>query len=423
MSLRAVFGPALVYALTSAASAAVPVLILPIMTRVLSPEEYGLVAMFSVMVTIFGALAGLSVHGAVGVRYFQRERWDLPRYITSCLFILAASTSLALLLVWPAAPLLEHITKIPVPWLLVAVLVAGCQFVVHIRLVLWQSATRPWPYGAFRITQALIDAGLSLFFVLVLVLGWQGRAAGIVLATFAAALLALLTLYRDGWLAARADRASVVDALKFGVPLIPHALGWMLLVMVDRFMISNLIDVASTGIYTVALQIGMVLAMAIESFNKAFSPWLMKGLVARDPSRDRQIVRFTYAAFVVILVAAVLLGIAAPWFLPFVVGADFQAAAPIVVYVALGHAFTGMYSLVANYLYYEGRTWHIAATSLVAGLLNVFASYWLLRQNGVIGAAQAFLLSQAFVFICTWWLTQRAHPMPWRAVLGRKRPG
>jgi O-antigen/teichoic acid export membrane protein len=422
MTLRAIFGPALVYAVTSAAGAAVPLLILPIMTRVLSPEEYGLVAMFSVMVTIFGAIAGLSVHGAVGVRYFQRERWELPRYVTGCLFILAGSILATLLVVAPLAPVLERITKIPPRWLLVAVLIAGCQFVIQIRLVLWQSATRPWAYGALRIAQALIDAGLSLAFVLGLMLGWQGRVAGIGLAVLATALIAFVALHRGGWLGARPDRAYVIDALKFGVPLIPHAVGWMLLVMVDRFMISNLIDVASTGIYTVALQIGMVLWMAIESFNKAFSPWLMKGLVERHPQRDREIVRSTYAAFMVIVLAAVLLGVSAPWFLPLVVGPDFQGAAPLVVYMTIGYAFTGMYTLVGNYVYYAGWTLGLSAISFIAGLLNVAASYWLLRHNGVIGAAQAFALSQAVVFAGTWWLAQRCHPMPWRSVLARDTP-
>jgi len=417
MMVRTIFGPALVYALTSAATAAVPLLILPIMTRVLSPEEYGLVAMFSVVATIFGALTGLSVHGAIGVRYFQRERWDLPRYVTTCLYILAGSTLLALLLVWPAAVFLERITKIPASWLFVAVFVAGCQFVINIRLVLWQSATRPWSYGALRVTQALIDGSLSLFLVLALALGWQGRATGIALAMLVTAAIALIALYRGGWLAPRADRAYAGDALRFGVPLIPHAVGWMLLVMVDRFMISNLIDVASTGVYTVALQIGMVLGMLIESLNKAFSPWLMRGLVERDPQRDRQIVRFTYGAFLAIASAAIVLGVSTPWFLPLIVGRDFQGAAPIVLYIALGHAFTGMYALTGNYLYYAGRTASIALTSLVAGVINVSASYWLLLENGVIGAAQAFLLSQAFVFAVTWWLAHRAHPMPWRTAL------
>ena len=96
---RSLFGSAIVYTLTNAVSAGIPVLVLPVLTRVLTPEEYGRVAMFSVVVTLFGAFTGLNVHGAVGIRYFARKDVDFPRYVATCLIILAASTLVVLALV------------------------------------------------------------------------------------------------------------------------------------------------------------------------------------------------------------------------------------------------------------------------------------------------------------------------------------
>src|SRR5690606_13004257 len=89
---RSLLGPALIYAVSNGLAAGLPLLLLPILTRTLTPDEYGLVAMFSVVVTAFGALTGLSVHGAVSMRYFDRDSLDFPRYVGSCLAILAVST-------------------------------------------------------------------------------------------------------------------------------------------------------------------------------------------------------------------------------------------------------------------------------------------------------------------------------------------
>ena len=76
---NSLFGSAVVYALTNAISAAISLLVLPVLTRVLTPEEYGRVAMFSVVLTLFGAFTGLNVHGAIGIRYFEKKQIDFPR--------------------------------------------------------------------------------------------------------------------------------------------------------------------------------------------------------------------------------------------------------------------------------------------------------------------------------------------------------
>jgi O-antigen/teichoic acid export membrane protein len=415
---RALVGSALVYTLTNALSAGVPFLMLPVLTRVLQPEEYGLVAMFGVVVGVLGALTGLNVHGAVGVRYFERDRVDLPRYVGTCLAILLASTLAVAAIVAVLLPWLQDWTKLPGRWLLVAVLVSGAQFVIQTQLVLWQCARQPWRFAGLRLSQAGLDAGLSLALVLGAGLAWEGRAGGIAIAAFLAAAAALFLLWRSGAAALPPARGQARDALAFGVPLVPHALGGMLIAMVDRFMISNVLDVASTGIYMVALQIGMVLGLFTDAFNKAFAPWLMESLRQDSQERDRRIVRWTYAYFAGVTLVALVIGWIAPGLLGVLVGEKYRAAAPIVVFITLGYAFGGMYYMVTNYVFFAGRTGRLAAVTLTSGVLNVVASWWLLQRNGLVGAAQAFMLAQATLFLGTWVLAQRSRPMPWLHLRG-----
>src|SRR5262245_2379541 len=62
----------IVYALSSVASRLVGVLMLPIYTRVLSPEEYGIRAMVTVGVDLVGMLCSLGLTTAM-VRYYTGE--------------------------------------------------------------------------------------------------------------------------------------------------------------------------------------------------------------------------------------------------------------------------------------------------------------------------------------------------------------
>lgn len=406
-------GPALIYTLTNALSAGIPFLLLPVLTRLLSPEQYGIVAMFSVVVTVLGAFTGLSVHGAIGIRYFEQEHYDFPRYVGTCLIILLVSTTIVFAGVLLCMPMLERFTKISGSWLLIAVLVSGAQFVIQIQLSIWQSGRKPWQFGFFRIGQTAFDATTSLVFILGLGMAWEGRVGGIALAAMGFMVFALYRLRGSGMLALP-HRAYAKDALKFGVPLIPHVIGGMLIVMVDRFLISNILDVASTGIYMVAMQIGMVLGLLTDSFNRAFSPWLIESLKKEDLLRDRLIVKYTYLYFVVVAGIALLLGAVAPFAVDLFIGSQYQAAAHIVIYIAMGFAFGGMYYMVTNYIFYAGKTPMLALITFGGGLFNVGVTYYLLHRNGMVGAAQGFMLSQAATFLGAWWLAQKSRPMPWR---------
>lgn len=410
---RAIVGSALVYAATNALVGLVPIGLLPLLTRELTPTEYGIVAMFTVFMQMMGLIAGLSVHGAVGMRYFDRDELDFPRFVGTCVIILVASVVAMFVLVGLLSPILERIIGIPRKWLLIAVIASAFAFMAQVRLAIWQSEKRPVPFAILRSTQAGMDIGLSLLFVLALGLAWQGRTGGIALALFISGTLALVSLRHGGWIRFSFDKEYARRALTFGVPLIPHALGGFLVTTVDRIMITNIFDIASTGVYMVAVQIGMLVLLVADAFARAASPWLIETLKENDPRKDLAIVRATYLYFVAILGFSLLVGLSVPPVLAFIAGPEYSQASTIVPYLAIGQAIGGLYLIMSNYVFYSGRTGRLAAISLLSGLINLGLSYTLLPTLGLRGAAVAFIAGQTAMFLGTWWLAARWRPMPW----------
>jgi O-antigen/teichoic acid export membrane protein len=410
---RALLSSALIYATTTGIAAGLPLLLMPLLTRAMTPAEYGLVGMFSVLVAALGALTGLSVHGAVGMRYFERESLDFPRYVTSCLVILAGSTVTTLVLVVLFSPFIQSATGLPLAMMVVALAMSCAQFLIQVRLSIWQSAKQAWRFGAFRLQQSGLDLGLSLGLVLALGLSWHGRIFGMAAAAIILAGLAVVSLTRTGLLVSRFSRDYVRNALRFGLPLVPHAIGGMLLTMSDRVMISSLIGSAETGIYIVAVQMGMAIGLLTDAMNRALAPWLIEALKQRDKTRDVAIVRLSYLYALLLLVGALFAGRVAPFLTAAIAGPEFQAAAPLIGFIALGYCFGGMYLLVVNYVFFANKTAWLAGITLGIGLVNAGLSYVLLSANGLVGAAQAFALSQFLLFVATWALAQKVHPMPW----------
>lgn len=415
MNLRnKLFGNVGIYLGVNILNAGIPFLLLPILTRVLTPADYGIVAMFGIVLSVFGAFTGLSVHGAIGVRYFQMEKKELAEYVGTCVGILVISTSVLFLLVAAFGSWLAGVSGVPSDWLLVAVVLSGLQFLGNIRLALWQVSGEARKYGAFQITQSLLNAVVSLVLILMVGMAWEGRVLGQSVAVMLFGIIALWWLFRDGLLRFPDGwHVHSRDALKFGVPLIPHVIGGLLIVAADRFIIVRLLDVAHAGIYMVALQVGQALGLVTESFNKAYAPWLMKNLSKPTEALRVTIVRGTYLYFVLVLAAAAIFGLLAPMFLGFLVGESFRAAGELVIYIALGLAFGGCYYMVTNYIFFESKTKVLALVTFVSGLVNIPLMFILVEHNGIAGAGQAFMLTHALSFIGTWWLAHKVHPMPW----------
>ncbi len=371
--------------------------------------------MFATVMSVMSAFTGLSVHGAVSVRYFDKEI-DHPRFVGVCLAILAGSAMLVLCLVWLLSMPLSNWTQVPRGWLLVAVLASAAQFVIYIRLAMWQVKHEAVRYGLFQIAQTALNLGLSLLLILIIGMGWEGRAIGIVIAIVVFGILALFSLQHASLVRWRWDPGYARTILRFGIPLVPHTVGGMMINMSDRFIVTSLLGVNETGVYAAAMQIGLVISVLADAGNKAFSPWLYGALSRNNPDSKARIVRYTYLLFLVVPLAAVLFGMAAPYILTLIVGEQFRGGSDVVLYIAVGGAFSGMYYLVANYIFFAAKNEMLALATLVSGFAGVALSWNLVGLYGAVGAAQAYMAAQGLCFLLTWLLAARSHPMPWSII-------
>ena len=198
-----------------------------------------------------------------------------------------------------------------------------------------------------------------------------------------------------------------------GAPLLPHALGGLVIEGMDRVMITRMVGVEHTGLYSVGLQVGMLVLFVTSSFNMAWVPWLFARLKVADDAEKRRIVGVTYAYGAAILGLAALLAVSAPVFFRLFVGRDFSGGAEYVRWIGLGYAFNGMYMMAVNYIFYVEKTYLVAVVTALSALVNAVATYALIRTNGAVGAAQGFMLAHLASFVLAWFFSARAYPMPW----------
>ena len=403
-----------VFLFSNVLAAATPFVLLPILTRYLSPAEYGQVAIYQALVTGLAAVIGISADSAAGVKYYDSHitSTELKSYIGSCMLVLIVTSALALLVTAVFLRPIAEWLALGEQWLPLSVVVASANLVVSLRMVQWQVRNKPKKFGTFKVTQSLLNLLVSLLLVVSFSLGSEGRILAMSLVPIVYAILAIILLHRDGILGFAYRREHVREVVAYGVPLIPHSIGYFLLSSVDRFVINDRLGTAQVGMYIVAVQLVSASGLVFDAINSAYVPWLFERLKRNEALEKRQIVRRTLAYFIFLILVAALAFPLGSQVLVLVAGQRYAAAGPVVGWLALGWAFYGMYLMVTNYIFFSKRTGLLSASTILAGTINVGLLLVFVPQphGNSIGAGIAFAISSGVKFIVTWYVSQLEFP-------------
>jgi O-antigen/teichoic acid export membrane protein len=409
-----------IYSLTSIFNNAIPFFMLPILTRYLTPEDYGIVSMFSLLATFVSPIIGLSLNGAISRQYYNQEETNIWEYVSNSIILLISNTIVVGIIFYILSSIISQLVSFPSRLLWTVIVFSFSKAICNILLSLLQIQKKSLAYGIFNIMNTSMNMIISI--VLVVFLGWTytGRIFGMVISFGLFGLIAIVILYKKNWIVFNIRKDYIKHALLFGVPLIPHALSGTVISMTDRFFITSMIGLNATGVYAVGYQVGTIINLLTMSFNNAYVPWLYERLKKNHYATKVKIVKFTYAYFLGIFVLAILLGISAPIFLKVLLGKAFNDSSIYVIWIALGYAFNGMYLMIVNYIFYEQKNSILAMVTFITAILNVVLNYFFIREFGAIGAAQATTVIFAIKFIVVWILSAKVHKMPWKNVFSNR---
>jgi len=416
--MRGLLGTGAIYTGANVLAAAVPFLLLPILTRALEPEEYGQVVLFLMLVTMCSSVSGLSVHSAVAVRWLDTERGDPRRYTGSALLVALLSMAGTAVVMGVVAAAFD--IGLTVSLSALAAVVAAAAVIQGTRFAVWQCSNRPWPAATLQVSAAVLNISLSLFAVFALHQGALGRILGAAIASISIAALSIYLLARDGS-AGKPAKGDVRGLLRFGLPLVPHALASALLFSADRFAVSTTHGAAALGIYGSAYQIGAVINVLGDAVIKTYSPTMYRMLSRRSIRQDLRVVAITYLSIPIWLCGAVLLWVAFKIAAPLLLGESYQNAIDLSLWFLLGGACSAVYLNIAGLFFFTGKTEWLSAATVASAAFAWIVAFPAVAYFGVKGGAVAYLATQAALLAAAWRLSRVVHPMPWaRPVLAMR---
>lgn len=406
---------AFVYIFSSALSAVIPFLMLPILTRYLNPEEYGQVAMFQILVSLLSGFIGANVNGAIVREYYtEKNKGEYKSFIGACLIILLISGLVTSAIFIITLSSVESLLQLDKSYIFLALFLSFCMFIIKIRLSQYQIAKKVKKYALVQIPNSALNAGISIIFVVCFSLGTEGRIYGIALAGVVTAIFCYISLTFENIYSFKSmKREYFIDAFLYGMRITPHVIGIFLLASIDRIIINKYLGLESSGVYMAGIQLSLVLSLTFEAVNKSYVPWLFSKLRKNDSKDKALIVKYTYYYILSLLILSVVVYFLSPVISLLVLGDEYRDVASIIGIMCIAQCLNGVYLMFTNYLLYAKKVGVLSLITISAGFLHIALSIILIQEYEMAGVAISLVIATLFRCLITFYQSSKMLDMPW----------
>lgn len=386
------------FMLPSAVGMVVPLATLPIITRWLTPVDYGIFALAQVATAVFAGLASWELRLAVERNFFKYEgdRRQLARLLYSSLAIVVVGTVVCGAVLYAVAGPLSRLLYGTGEWrgIIVAASVAGSlNVVVTVPHIYLRNSGRARSFAGFQVVGMLLESGLAVVLVAVFELGVWGLALAPVIGRLAMGVILWSRLAFE--LRPAISRPIVMELLRMGWPLLPRTWVSTLDGGIDRVLIGWLSSLGQAGLFSMANRLGGAAFAVTTGVEQVFVPRMFRLLFESEGRRQQAAVavgRYLSPYFFACIAVSVGIILFAEELLYVLVTPAFydvrHLAAVLGAYY--GQMFFG--KIVGVQLMYRELTWYVTPLTILRLVVHGGLSLVLITQYGALGACFALVL-------------------------------
>lgn len=378
-------------------------LAIPIFSRIMTREDYGLYNTFLSYASILTIILGMTLNASI-----KNAKYDFPdqlnRYCSSLAILILCNSVLvsALSLIFSA-----QLGALAALGGGMAVLMVAESF-GNAMLSFYNCALaiefRYKEYLALSFFYSIGSILLSVFLIKVAIPenGYLARTLGSIIPLLLLSVYILFRFFRSA--RPRISKTYWKYGLKFSLPLIPHGLSQILLSQFDRIMILNSVGEAKAGIYSFAYNIAILYQVLSTSMDTAWTPWFYEQMAA---GKEKDIRQKTAWYVLLMSVIAVLLMLVCPEIILIMGGQKYTESRYTVIPIVLGMYFAFLYALPAAIEYYHKKTKLIALGTVCAAIINIVLNAIFIPLFGYVAAAYTTVVCYVLYFFFHLFIARR----------------
>lgn len=404
------------YLFATLVDSVVPVITLPVFTRILSVEDYGALALAQVYALFAGGLANCGLNTAYNRNYFQYSHDKIQTgqlFFSTILFVALSSCVFGLPTFWGRELLSAFVIRSPhYGGLLFWSFCGNCLINLRLYFLTYlRNVERPKQYIANTILISGLNLLLSLYFVVALRIGVMGIVFAQVISSSAVLIILLIQLKQE--LPFGFNRTMLLEELKIGAPLLPMIAFGVVNNHFDKYMVGLLSTVGGVGVYSIGQKIAMLIFTFTTSLQNVFSPRIYKKMFEGKKESAAEIGQYTTPfAYIVALMALLLVLFAeeAVWLL---MPPPFYGAIDIIILLSLFYTLLFFGKINGDQLIYAKKTMMTSVIIMGGAVVNVIFNIPFILKWGAVGAAGATLVSRVVTGGIVFKVAQHFYRIDW----------
>lgn len=365
----------------------------PIITRILSPADYGVADFVLTVASALGTLALFAQPQALTAHFNDKPAdaaWQRTLTGSSIALSICIGIPISLLVFLFAAPIanitfpgythLYQIISLTVVFGIISgILTAAAQAALRVR---WGMV--------LSLVAILGTVGGNVLYIIILRLGATGMVLTGVSTGIAMSVAALLMMRRQ---LSRPNPVLIRLLLVSGALLLPNMIAAWVLNVVDRFFLIQYVSTDSLGHYAIANKFASLLGVFMSPLYLAWTPLALS--VHHDPRARERLAILSKYIIAIALFAGLALGLFASEILIVLTRAPYLPAAPYVGFLAYVHVFGAFGTILYTSALAEKRLKAISLTTIVGAVVNIALNFVLIPPFGVWGATIATVIGYA----------------------------
>lgn len=373
--------------------------------------------MINSLVTILIPVIGLTASSLITVEYYKSKD---PRQFASLFSSIQAVPVVPGILFLIICVLFQNnfsdFLEIPQNksyWVPLSVVIALFSIYYETLLAYQIIAQKPKLYVQYSLIRILSEVGLTLLFISVFHMGWEGRLLSWALATLISFGCCFAYFNKEGLLTTNISKKYMYAGIAFGAPLIMHTIGKFIINQSDRLFIAKMVKIEEAGIYNIGYQVGMVILLLVNAVTAFFQPFLYERLSNLTEKSKVEIVKTTYIILAGLFIMLVALSLLSPFLFRYFIDQSYNKGNIYVFWTGLSYFLWGVYSLFSGYIFYKKKTRSLGYLAIVNVVLNVVLNYFLILQFGPLGAVYATCISFFVVALIVVSISTTLYKLPW----------
>lgn len=379
----------------------------PIFTRIMSTEQYGIFSVYLSWISVLTILGGLDFHTCIYINSLSKMDNEVAKdeLAVSLLNLSFVITGCWIVIYLTAPTFWESVLGIPKN--IVLLMFLEVFFIPAVNL--WSTKQRyNYKYKTlvlWTIVQVILNAVFGILFVIISNQNNQAFARVFSIALVQVVFGIVLVIY----FIKKVKRVFITKwwskALQLHLPLLPHSLSLNILSSVDRVMINAIVGATQTAIYSVAYSASMVINIIKLSITQAMTPWIYECIKKKQYENLK---KRSNNIMLLVMIMSFLFILFAPELIWIVGSEQYMEAIYVVPPVAASVFFTFLYNLFSTIEFYYERTNQIMIASILAALINLILNFIFIRIFGYIAAGYTTLFCYIFLSIAHYYFMKKS---------------